>query len=158
MKSAVIVSIRVAATPAQSFDVFTQEIALWWKSSGLFQATPRGDGELRFEGGEGGRLATKLTNGKTYEIGRILAWEPGALLRFTWRPPTFTPEQTTEVEVQFEAVDSQTRVTVTHRGWTDIPREHVARHGFPDGPFLQRTAEWWRAHLNGFAARFGETP
>ena len=62
--SAVIVSLRVKATPQQAFDVFTQDIALWWRPSGLFELTPRGDGALRFEPGEGGRLVTDLSNGK----------------------------------------------------------------------------------------------
>lgn len=46
--SAVIVSLRVKATPREAFDVFTQEIAAWWRPNGLFQLTPRGDGVLRF--------------------------------------------------------------------------------------------------------------
>jgi len=75
--SAVIVSLRVRATPQSAFDVFTQEIAAWWRPSALFQLTPRGDGVLRFEPGEGGRLVSDLPNGKTFEIGRITAWCPG---------------------------------------------------------------------------------
>ncbi len=50
--SAVIVSLRVEATPRQAFDVFTQEIAAWWRPNQLFQLTPRGDGVLSFEPGE----------------------------------------------------------------------------------------------------------
>jgi hypothetical protein len=32
--------------------------------------------------------------------------------------------------VRFEAMGEQTRVTVEHRGWDEIPQDHVARHGF----------------------------
>ncbi|HVK79384.1 MAG TPA: ATPase, partial [Verrucomicrobiae bacterium] len=67
--SAVIVSLRVKATPAEAFDVFTQEIGLWWRPNGLFQLTPRGDGVLSFENQE--RLITTLPNGKVFEIGRV---------------------------------------------------------------------------------------
>jgi hypothetical protein len=149
--SAVIVSLRVKATPLEAFDVFTQEIGAWWKPNGLFQLTPRGDGVLRFEPGEGGRLVTDLQNGKTFEIGRISVWAPGERLAFTWRQATFMPEQVTHVEVRFEAVGDETRVTVEHRGWDAIPQEHVARHGFPLGVFQMRQGEHWRALLSEMA-------
>lgn len=145
--SAVIVSLRVQAAPLEAFEVFTQEIGAWWKPNGLFQLTPRGDGALRFESGEGGRLVTDLPNGKTFEIGRVTAWSPGERLAFTWRQATFAPEQLTHVEVRFEAVGEETRVTVEHRGWDSIPQEHVARHGFPLQVFQMRQGEHWRALL-----------
>jgi uncharacterized protein YndB with AHSA1/START domain len=145
--TAVIVSLRVAATPEEVFDVFTQEIGVWWKPNGLFQLTPRGDGVLSFEPGESGRLVTTLPNGNVFEIGRITAWQPGERLAFTWRQATFAADQQTTVEVRFEPVDGGTRVTVTHRGWDAIPAEHVARHGFPLNVFQLRQAEHWRALL-----------
>ena len=154
MTSAVIVSLRVKATPRETFDVFTQEIGLWWRPNQLFQLTPRGDGQLRFEPGEHGRLVTDLPNGKTFEIGRISAWVPGERLAFSWRQGTFAPDQTTQVEVRFEPIgDDETRVTVEHRGWDSIPQEHVARHRFPLQPFQMRQAEHWRALLAALAAR-----
>lgn len=154
--SAVIVSLRVKATPLEAFEVFTQEIGTWWKPNGLFQLTPRGDGMLRFEPGEGGRLVSELPNGKVFEIGRVSVWQPGELLAFTWRQATFTPEQMTHVEVRFEPVGEETRVTVEHRGWDSIPQEHVARHGFPLSIFQMRQAEHWRALLAAAGARIDE--
>jgi hypothetical protein len=145
--SAVIVSLRVSATPQLAFDVFTQEIGAWWRPNGLFQLTPRGDGELRFEPGEGGRLVSLLPNGKEFEIGRITVWSPGERLAFTWRQATFAPDQQTHVEVRFEAVGEETRVTVEHRGWDTIPQDHVARHTFPLHVFQMRQGEHWRALL-----------
>jgi len=38
-----------------------------------------------------------------------LWWQPGRRLVFTWRPASFTPEQSTEVEVRFEGVGNETR-------------------------------------------------
>lgn len=151
--SAVIVSLRVKATPQQAFDVFTREIGAWWRPNGLFQFTPRGDGELRFEPGENGRLVACLDNGKEFEIGRVTAWDPGERLAFTWRQATFAPDQSTQVDVRFEPVGDETRVTVEHRGWDAIPQEHAARHGFPLAVFQMRQAEHWRALLNAMNAR-----
>lgn len=153
MSAAVIVSLRIAAPPLRVFEVFTQEISVWWRPHTLFQLTPRGDGELRFEGGEGGRLVSALPNGKAFEIGRITAWVPGEKLAFTWRQASFAPDQLTHVEVRFEPAGDETRVTVEHRGWDAIPQEHAARHGFPLGVFQMRQAEHWRALLNALTAR-----
>jgi uncharacterized protein YndB with AHSA1/START domain len=149
--SAVVVSLRVKASPQEAFDVFTQEIAAWWRPSGLFQLTPRGDGALRFEPGENGRLVTTLPNGKNFEIGRVTAWAPGERLAFTWRQATFAPDQVTHVDVRFEAVDHETRVIVEHRGWDAIPQDHAARHGFPLAATQMRLAEHWRALLGAFS-------
>lgn len=146
-------SLRVKATPQEAFDVFTREIAAWWKPSALLQLTPRGDGLLRFEPGEGGRLVSELPNGKVFEVGRITAWQPGELLALTWRQATFAAEQSTHVEIRFEPIDGETRVTVEHRGWEAIPQEHVARHGFPLTTFQMRQAEHWRTLLAAAGAR-----
>lgn len=149
--SAVIVSLRVRATPQEAFDVFTQEIGAWWKPNALFQLTPRGDGMLSFENRE--RLVTTLANGKRFEIGRVSAWTPGEKLAFSWRQATFAPEQATYVTVLFEPAGDETRVTVEHRGWDAIPQEHVARHTFPLGVFQMRLAEHWRVLLAACAQR-----
>jgi uncharacterized protein YndB with AHSA1/START domain len=151
--SAVIVSLRIAAPPQTVFDAFTQDIALWWRPSQLFQITPRGDGALSFENQE--RLISTLPNGKTFEIGRITAWAPPGRLAFTWRQATFAPEQQTHVEVRFEPIGDETRVTVEHRGWDTIPRDHVARHGFPLAATHMRLGEHWRALLAGLAQSIG---
>ncbi|MDX2274895.1 MAG: SRPBCC domain-containing protein [Hyphomonadaceae bacterium] len=151
--AAVVVSLRVKATPAQAFAAFTEEIGQWWRPNVLFQLTPRGDGVLRFEPGPEGRLVTDLPNGKVFEIGRIMTWAPGEKLAFTWRQATFASDQSTQVEVAFEPVGAETRITITHRGWDSVPQEHVARHGFPLGLFQQRQGEQWRAALHALAAR-----
>ena len=87
---------------------------------------------LSFEPGRAGRLIETLPSGKVFEIGRIRAWEPPDRLVFGWRQATFAPDQATEVEVRFEPVGDETRVTVEHRGWDSVPAAHVARHGFPN--------------------------
>ena len=156
MSSAVIVSLRIAATPARVFEAFTQDIAAWWRPDPLFAITPRGDGVLRFEGGEGGRLISEWAPGKVYEVGKITTWSPptelsSGKLVFTWRPASLPPELATEAEVIFEAVAEETRVTVTHRGWAEIPRDHAVRHSFPEQLFLRHVGMWQRAQLKSLA-------
>ena len=153
MSSSVFVALRVKATPERAFTVFTSEIGLWWRPNRLFSFTPRSPGAMAFEGGEGGRLIETLPNGKAFEVGKIRVWAPGERLVFGWRCATFEPGLDTEVEVRFEAVGEETRVSVEHRGWDGVPQEHVARHGFPLTYFLTREAEWWRAMLRGLEGR-----
>jgi uncharacterized protein YndB with AHSA1/START domain len=147
----VLVALRVRATPERAFDVFTQEISSWWRPDPLFRITPRGDGVLAFEGGESGRLVSRLANGKVFEIGRVTAWEPGARLAFDWRQVSFPKDMKTRVEVTFEAVADETRVTVRHIGWTALPQDQAARHGFPDMITQQRVANWWRRSLESLS-------
>ena len=156
MSSRILVAVRVPATPARAFQAFTAEIGLWWRPNQLFQFTRRSDaGRLAFEPGEGGRFTETAADGEVFEIGRITAWQPGARLAFTWRQASFAPGQVTTVEIRFEAVGSETRVTVEHRGWETVPQEHVARHTFPDAVFLQRHGEWWQALLASLRSRLG---
>lgn len=152
MTSRVYVALRVRASPARAFDAFVDEIGAWWRPNGLFQTTPRAPGVLAFERGEGGRLTETLANGKVFEIGRITAWEPPERLAFSWRQANFPPDLETEVEIRFEAVGEETRVSVEHRGFHNVPADSVARHGFPDPALLARLAEWWRDLLSSYRA------
>jgi hypothetical protein len=155
MTSRVVVSIRVPCSPIQAFEVFTEEIGDWWVHSDLFRLTPRSPGVMAFEppdsSGNGGRLIERLPNGKAFEVGPIRVWSPGERLVVGWRQATFGPENATEVEIRFDPVGSETRITVEHRGWDSVPQEHVARHRFPLPLFYQRQGEQWRAGLDQLA-------
>lgn len=147
------VSVRVAAAPQRAFDVFTREIALWWQPNALFQFTPQGAGALSFEGGANGRLIETQPDGRVFEVGRITAWEPGVRVAFGWVQASFSYGQQTHVEVRFEAVGDETRVTVEHRGWDSVPQDHVARHHFPERIFLLRHGQWWQGLLGSYSGR-----
>jgi uncharacterized protein YndB with AHSA1/START domain len=153
LTSRVIVALRVRATPQHAFEVFTRDIGMWWQPNNLFRFAPRSPGTIALEAGEGGRFTETLANGKVFEIGRVTRWEPGRRLALTWRQATFAPDQVTQVEVLFEPVDEQTRITVTHTGWDSVPQDHVARHTFPDAVFLHRHAQWWQQLLAACGAQ-----
>lgn len=150
MTSKVFVALRVKATPERAFEVFTAEIGDWWRPNGLFQTTPRAPGRLAFDAG---RLVETLENGKIFEIGKVLAWEPPARLVFSWRQASFPPDLVTEVEVTFEAVGQETRVSVEHRGFSQVPADSAARHGFPDAALLAHLAAFWQAQIRAVGAR-----
>jgi uncharacterized protein YndB with AHSA1/START domain len=146
MTSKVYVALRVKATPDRAFRAFVEEIGEWWRPNVLFQTTPR-PGVLSFEPGEGGRLIETREGGKVFEIGTIRVWEPPGRLVFSWRQASFPLDLHTEVEVGFEAVGEETRVSVEHRGFDQVPAGSAARHRFPDEILLMRLAEFWRAQI-----------
>ena len=149
-------SLRIDAVRQRVFDAFVGDIDQWWRPNPLFPFTPRAPGVLSFEPGPDGRLIETRAPGQVFEIGRIRAWEPPCRLVFGWRQATFAADQDSEVEVTFDEVDGQTRVTVEHRGWDSIPATHVARHGFPEAVFLRRHGEWWQGLLSALATFMSE--
>ncbi|MDP1988990.1 SRPBCC domain-containing protein [Phenylobacterium sp.] len=152
MTSKVYVALRVKAAPARAFGAFVEEIGAWWRPNPLFQTTPRAPGQLAFEAGEGGRLTETLANGKVFEIGRILHWAPPDRLVFSWRQANFPPDLHTEVEVRFDPIGEETRVSIEHRGFTRVPVESAARHSFPDAVLQMRLADFWRSQLAALGA------
>jgi uncharacterized protein YndB with AHSA1/START domain len=157
MTSKVYVALRVRATPERAFAAFVEEIGDWWRPSPLFQTTPR-PGRLSFEtpdgDGEGGRLIETREGGKVFEIGRIRVWEPPRRLMFSWRQANFPVDLHTEVEMTFEAVGEETRVSVEHRGFDRVP-PGAARHGFPDQILLMRLADFWRSQIEAVGDSLG---
>lgn len=152
----VLVSLRVAAPPERTFDAFTREIGSWWRPNGLFRFSDRPGGKLAFEPGppEPPRLLVEIGgDGLRFTIGPVLAWEPPHRVAFGWRQEGFAEGVSTEVTVRFDAVATGTRVTVEHVGWDALPQDHVARHGFPLGPFQHRLAEWWQVLLGSLERR-----
>ena len=152
MASRVLVALRVAVPPSRAFEAFTSEIGRWWQPNMLFQFMQATKGVVAFEPEPRGRFTETYPDGSVFEIGRVQVWEPPSRLVFSWRQASFSDDQCTQVEVRFEAVGAETRVTVEHTGWDTVPQEHVARHTFPDGIFLQRLAEWWRDLLAAMGA------
>jgi uncharacterized protein YndB with AHSA1/START domain len=146
MTSKVHVALRVKATPERAFAAFVEEIGAWWRPSPLFETTPR-PGVLSFEPGEGGRLVETRAGGKVFEIGRIRLWDPPSRLIFSWRQANFPLDLHTEVEIAFEPVGDETRVSIEHRGFDRVPQGSAARHGFPDPLLLMRLADFWRTQI-----------
>ena len=139
----------VTLDPNLAFEVFTEEIDLWWRRGPRFRWIVEGNGRLRFEGGPGGRLVEirDEASGEEFEVGRILTWSPGERLVFDFRLRAFQDEERTEVEIRFEAVEAGTRVTIEHRGWDSISADHAARHGLVGPAFRSMLGLWWGDQL-----------
>ena len=154
------VTVSVAVPRQEAFEVFTQQIDLWWRRGPQYRQL---DGEralIAIEAHEGGRVFETLGDaGPVHEIGRVLAWEPPARLLFEWRLANFAIDERTEVEVRFEANSAGgTTVTVTHRGWAAIRADHPARHGQNSAEFLRRLGLWWADQLGIYRLAASEAP
>lgn len=149
--SRVLIARRVRAGVADAFEVFTDQIGLWWKPNGLFAFTDGCAGHLAFveasPNGGPSQLVETYADGTRFVVGDVLEWNPPRGFVVTWRCASFAADQTTELHVRFDPVDDETRVTVEHFGWDGIPQEHAARHRFPLHMFQLRFAEWWQAQL-----------
>lgn len=158
MTDAVRVTTVVAVDPTAAWEVFTQDVDLWWRPGPRFRWRSDRQGELRFEGGEGGRLVEVVEGDAEadFEVGRIRVWEPGKRLVFEFRVLAFAPGETTEVEVNFESAPDGTRVTVEHRGWAELARDHPARHGLEGAAFGAMMGTWWGDLLNAVRRRARE--
>ena len=79
----VTVTTVVDVDPATAFEVFTKEIGTWWRREPRYRFTPGRAGTLRFDPGVGGRLieVDEASGRESFEVGRVLAWEPGAEAR-----------------------------------------------------------------------------
>lgn len=78
------------------------------------------------------------------DVGRVVAWEPPALVALEWHPAPWRPDAVTRVELRCEPVEGGTRVTLEHHGWgglIDDPSELVGWFaGEMAAPLLAATA------------------
>lgn len=140
------VSVYVAVPQATAFEVFTQEIDLWWRKGPAYRIAGHARGTLHFELGLGGRILESFDGDAgphTFEVGTVKIWQPPALLEFEWRGVNFKPGESTPVEVAFTARGEGTLVSVVHRGWSALPSDHPVRHGEADAEFIRSIGLWW---------------
>lgn len=151
------VTTTVALDPATAFAVFTGELGTWWKRGPRYRFDSERDGTMRLEPGIGGRLLEVYDEAgdDCFVVGNVLVWEPAARMVLEWRAQSFAPSERTEVEVRFAAVDGGTRVTIEHRGWDRLRRDHPARKGLAGPAFTSLMGLWWADQLVAFAAQRG---
>jgi len=142
----------VEVAPEDAFEVFTAEVDIWWRRGPRF----RGGGpasEIRFDRDAQGYRLIEQSASESFEIGRVRVWEPGKRLVLDYRLRNFAPGERTEVEVRFEAADKGTRVTLEHRGWDTIRRDHPARHGLSGEAFSSMIGLHWGDLVTAYRQR-----
>jgi uncharacterized protein YndB with AHSA1/START domain len=141
------VTVRVEVEPAVAFEVFTNEIDLWWRRSIAYRVAGRKPGTLVLEGKVGGRLFEQYEGPdgrRTHQAGTITAWDPPRHLAFEWRATNFQPGEVTFVDVTFTRTESgATELLLVHKGFAALRPDHPVRHGEPAPVFLGRLGQWW---------------
>ena len=99
-------AVEVAADPVTAFQVFTEEIDLWWVRNPINFWDSGRVTAMRIEPGVGGRVLEVYSGDDVLELATITEWEPGARLGYR------SSVDDTETRIDFAAVDGGTRVTV----------------------------------------------
>jgi uncharacterized protein YndB with AHSA1/START domain len=118
-------SIRVNATPAHAFEVFTAGLGRWWPLAHGIGKTPRK--AVIMETRLGGRWYELAEDGTQTTVGKIVLWEPPQRFVMTWDINSqWQPDSTvsSEVEVSFIAEGANaTRVELEHRKFEQLGAE-----------------------------------
>jgi hypothetical protein len=144
--TSVVRTVEVRVDPVRAFEAFTDEIGEWYGSGPYSWNDPDRAVGIRFEPGVGGRLVEVWDSdtGEGYEMGRIVAWEPGRRVAWTFRSVHMRADDT-EVDVRFEPTERGTRVTLEHRGLEVLGPDELERS--------QRYA--WKAFIELYAEHAG---
>ncbi len=126
-----------------AFRRFTREFERWWpvKTHSVGGKKVRG---VVFEERVGGRIYEELRDGRRFQWGRVVAWEPPNRVAFTWHPGRDESEAQ-DVTVEFTDDDGRTRVELVSTGWERLESPgNNARRGYDVA---------WGSVLDAFAAR-----
>ena len=118
-------SIRVKASQAHAFEVFTSGLGRWWPLDHGIGKTPRKAAVM--ETRLGGRWYELAEDGTETPVGRIIVWEPPQRFVMTWDINSqWKPDSTvsSEVEIKFIADGANaTRVELEHRKFEQLGAE-----------------------------------
>lgn len=110
-------SIRVNASAAHAFDVFTSGLGRWWPLEHGIGKTPRKGAVM--ETRLGGRWYELADDGTQTNIGKIIVWEPPLRFVMTWDINSqWKPDTTVSSEVEVKFIPdgaNATRVELEHR-------------------------------------------
>lgn len=115
-------TVNVEASPEVAFKIYVEEIDQWWPWQGAqfrytFAGPDREPDHILFEAQEDGRFYEIFADGTTYDIGRVIAYEPPDRLVYTWQDPDWAGATT--IEVMFAAQGEGTLVTLRHWGFEE---------------------------------------
>ncbi|MEZ4586933.1 MAG: SRPBCC domain-containing protein [Gemmatimonadales bacterium] len=136
-------SVWIRRDPEAAFRRFTEEIGTWWPHR---SHSVGGDRVVRvvFESGVGGRIFEEHDDGRRFQWGTVLGWDPPDSVVFSWHPSR-SPDTAQRVTVRFAAEAGGTRLSLEHTGWEalgDLAR--TAQRGYGLG---------WRGVLDVYAGR-----
>jgi uncharacterized protein YndB with AHSA1/START domain len=129
-------TVRVNASPARAFEVFTAGMSRWWLKTHHIAAEPFA--AVVIEPRPGGRWYERAEGGAECDWGRVLAWEPPHRLLLAWQIDAqwkYDASFVTEVEVRFIADGANaTRVELEHRNLERYAELAEKTRGMLDSP------------------------
>ena len=118
-------SIRVSASPAHAFDVFTSGLGRWWPLDHGIGKTPRK--AMVMETHLGGYWYELAQDGSRTDIGKITVWEPPKRFVMSWDINSrWQPDTTVSSEVVVRFIPegaNATRVELEHRRFEQMGAE-----------------------------------
>lgn len=108
-------SVSVSWDPDRAFRRFTSDFGTWWPSSSHSIGGPTVR-RVVFEPRDGGRIYEEHVDGRRFQWGQVLVWEPPRRVKFTWHPAR-EPATAQDVLIEFVPEDGGTRVELTSTGW-----------------------------------------
>jgi uncharacterized protein YndB with AHSA1/START domain len=122
-------TIRVNASAARAFEVFTAGLGKWWPRNHCIGNGPMKEAVM--ETRLGGKWYEVGQDGSRADVGKIIVWEPPQRFVMTWDINSQWKPDTTvgsEVEVRFIAESAGvTRVEVEHRRFEQMGAEPGAK-------------------------------
>lgn len=132
----IVKSIEVRRSAADCFRIYVHEASRWWPLDSHALSPSNGSKAIAHvvEPRVGGRVYEVAEDGREFDWGEVLAYEPGRRFAMTWqlgRPRL----EAGEVEVVFEPTgDESCRLTLTHSGWERLTEQAgETREGYNKG-------------------------
>jgi uncharacterized protein YndB with AHSA1/START domain len=144
-------TIRVNASAARAFEVFTAGLGRWWPIDHGIGKTPRKG--VAMETRLGGHWYELAEDGTRTNVGTIIAWEPPQRFVMSWDINSEWKPDTTvgsEVEVRFIAEGAAaTRVELEHRKFEQLGAEGGAKARKDVDGGWPGLLELFKAHVEG---------
>lgn len=132
----VVKTLEIKRSAEDAFRIYVHEAVKWWPlaSHALSPENNTKAIDHVVEPRVGGRVYERAEDGREFEWGEVLAYEPGRRFAMTWqlgRPR----DMSGEVEVRFDPIgDHACRLTLTHTGWERLgDKAREMREGYNQG-------------------------
>jgi uncharacterized protein YndB with AHSA1/START domain len=121
MADPIVKTIIVPVPTARAFEVFTRYISRWWPGQAHSVSANQGakPQDIVLEQKPGGAIYEIQPDGVRSDWGVVQNWTPPDGFSMTWHPGS-AAEKATLVTLEFLAVESGTKVTLTHSGWETL--------------------------------------
>ena len=107
-------TLTVPLTPAEAFALFTTDIDTWWPKAS--HSVKGAKSKLIFPSHKDGEIIEIGEDGETSVWGKLIAYDPGKYLAFSWHPGR-TEKEATIVTVTFIETADGTRCDLKHGGF-----------------------------------------